>query len=110
MSKPTANLSVDLDNLWSYMKTHGDAGWESLPSYFDVVVPRILAMFETLDLKATVFVVGKDAEQPKNRVALRQIADAGSRNRQPLALAQTGVPDLQPHQDSQRSRPRGSRD
>jgi hypothetical protein len=40
--KPPASLSLDLDNQWSYMKTHGDAGWESFPSYLDVVVPRVL--------------------------------------------------------------------
>ena len=39
--KPCASLSLDIDNLWSYMKTHGDRGWEDLPSYFDLVVPRI---------------------------------------------------------------------
>ncbi len=31
MRKPIASLSLDLDNKWSYMKTHGDAGWESFP-------------------------------------------------------------------------------
>ena len=40
--KPPASLSLDLDNQWSYMKTHGDPAWESLPSYLDVVVPRAL--------------------------------------------------------------------
>ena len=38
--KPLASLSLDLDNKWSYMKTHGDAGWEALPSYLDACVPR----------------------------------------------------------------------
>ncbi len=38
--KPLCSLSLDLDNQWSYMKTHGDAGWESFPSYLDLVVPR----------------------------------------------------------------------
>ncbi|MFT5467163.1 MAG: peptidoglycan/xylan/chitin deacetylase (PgdA/CDA1 family) [Verrucomicrobiales bacterium] len=76
-AKPLASLSLDLDNLWSYMKTHGDAGWESLPSYFDLVVPRILAMLETFDQKITFFVVGKDAEQPKNLGPLRAIANSG---------------------------------
>jgi hypothetical protein len=28
--KPLASISLDLDSLWSYMKTHGDPGWESL--------------------------------------------------------------------------------
>ena len=40
--KPVASLSLDLDNQWSYMKTHGDAGWDAYPSYLDVVVPRVL--------------------------------------------------------------------
>ena len=42
MTKPLASLSLDLDNKWSYMKTHGDAGWEAFPSYLDIVVPRVL--------------------------------------------------------------------
>ena len=28
MSKPIASLSLDLDNLWSYQRTHGDPEWE----------------------------------------------------------------------------------
>jgi len=40
--KPIASLSLDLDNQWSYMKTHGDAGWELFPSYLDIVIPRVL--------------------------------------------------------------------
>jgi hypothetical protein len=39
---PAASISLDLDNLWSYLKTQGVSGWESFPSYLDVVVPRIL--------------------------------------------------------------------
>jgi hypothetical protein len=58
MSKLIASLSRDLDNKWSYMKTHGDAGWESFPSYLDIVVPRFIDFFNQRDLKITVFVVG----------------------------------------------------
>jgi hypothetical protein len=75
--KPAASLSLDLDNLWSYMKTHGDPGWESFPSYLDIVVPRFLAMLDSLGLKITVFVVGQDAALAKNADALRAIAEAG---------------------------------
>lgn len=39
-NKPLASLSFDLDNQWSYMKTHGDPGWDTFPSYLDLVVPR----------------------------------------------------------------------
>ena len=41
-----ASLSLDLDNQWSYMKTHGDQGWQEYPSYLDVAVPRILDLLE----------------------------------------------------------------
>ena len=76
-TKPIASLSLDLDNQWSYMKTHGDAGWQSLPSYLDVVVPRVIAFLKQRDLSITFFVVGQDAALDKNREALRSIATAG---------------------------------
>jgi peptidoglycan/xylan/chitin deacetylase (PgdA/CDA1 family) len=75
--KKLASLSLDLDNKWSYMKTHGDAGWETFPSYLDVVVPRALDFLEERDLKITFFIVGQDAALEKNHTALRSIADAG---------------------------------
>ena len=74
--KPIASLSLDLDNKWSYMKTHGDAGWETFPTYLDVVVPRSLAFLKERDLKITFFIVGQDAALTKNYEALKQIADA----------------------------------
>jgi peptidoglycan/xylan/chitin deacetylase (PgdA/CDA1 family) len=74
---PPASLSLDLDNLWSYMKTHGDPGWESFPSYLDVVVPRFLKLLRRFDMRITVFVVGQDAALPRNHGALRSIAAAG---------------------------------
>ncbi len=75
--KPIASLSLDLDNKWSYMKTHGDGGWEAYPSYLDLVVPRFLEVLRELDLKITVFIVGQDAAQPKNHAALASITQAG---------------------------------
>ena len=74
--KPIASLSLDLDNKWSYMKTHGDAGWESFPSYLDTVVPRALQFLEERDLKITFFIVGQDAAREENRDALAQISAA----------------------------------
>lgn len=75
--KPLASLSLDLDNQWSYMKTHGDAGWESFPSYLDVLVPRVLRFLRDRDLKITFFVVGQDAALDKNREMLAALAEAG---------------------------------
>lgn len=75
--KPLASLSLDLDNQWSYMKTHGNPAWESYPSYLDVVVPRTLRFFEERGLKITYFIVGTDAERPENARALAAITAAG---------------------------------
>lgn len=75
--KPTASLSLDLDDKWSYMKTHGDTGWESYPSYLNLVVPRILDFFHARDLSITVFIVGQDAALHKNQALLGAIAAAG---------------------------------
>ena len=77
MSRPIASLSLDLDNKWSYMKTHGDAGWESFPSYLDIVVPRFIDFLNERNLKITVFVVGQDAALERNHDALRMIPDNG---------------------------------
>ena len=77
MAKPLASLSLDLDNKWSYLKVRGDDSWQDLPSYFDVVVPRLLAAFDAANIKATIFVVGQDAKLRKNQAALRSIVAAG---------------------------------
>ena len=77
MSKLIADLSLDLDNQWAYMRTHGDAGWESFPSYLPFVVPHILRIFDRLNLKVTVFVVGRDASLEENHNCLRSIVAAG---------------------------------
>jgi peptidoglycan/xylan/chitin deacetylase (PgdA/CDA1 family) len=76
-TKPIASLSLDLDNQWSYMKTHGDPGWESFPSYLDLVVPRALNLLDVWNLKITFFIVGQDAAIHANQPALRAVAEAG---------------------------------
>lgn len=75
--KQTASLSLDLDNKWCYMKTRGDAGWETFPSYLDVAVPRALEFLKKRDLNITFFIVGQDAALDKNLEAIGQIPAAG---------------------------------
>ncbi|MFK7766673.1 MAG: polysaccharide deacetylase family protein [Mariniblastus sp.] len=75
--RPLASISLDLDNKWSYLKTHGDEEWESMPSYFDYIVPRILRFLEDHGLLITFFVVGQDAALEKNHEAIASIANAG---------------------------------
>jgi peptidoglycan/xylan/chitin deacetylase (PgdA/CDA1 family) len=76
-SRTCCSLSLDLDNKWSYMKTHGDPEWESLPSYLDLVVPRVLDLLGRLEWRITFFVVGQDAALDVNRAALAAISNAG---------------------------------
>jgi hypothetical protein len=77
MSKPLLSLSLDMDNQWSYMKIHGEKGWEDYPSYLDIFVPHVLEILDELDLKITFFIVGQDAAFEKNHKYIKAIADAG---------------------------------
>lgn len=77
MPKTVANLSLDLDNQWSYMKSGAIDGWQDFPSYLDVAVPRFLDCLDRHGARITVFVVGQDAGLARNADALRCVAGAG---------------------------------
>jgi hypothetical protein len=77
LDKPIASLSLDLDNQWSYMKIHGDAGWDSYPSYFSIFIPHVLEVLDRLGCNITFFIVGKDADIQENVPYLKQITEAG---------------------------------
>ena len=72
-----ATVSLDLDDLWTYLKTRGDPAWAGYPTYLPTIVPRVLALLEELQLPITFFVVGRDAARQANRTLLRQLADGG---------------------------------
>jgi len=75
--RTVASVSLDLDNLWSYLKTYGDESWTSLPTFLPTVVPRLLDVFDTAGITGTVFVVGQDTEIDENCEPLAAIAAAG---------------------------------
>ena len=77
MPKLKCSLSLDLDNLWSYLKTHGDAGWDAYPSYLNVVVPRVLDFLDARGVRITWFLVGRDAADPAHHATLREIPRRG---------------------------------
>lgn len=72
-----ASLSLDLDNKWSYMKTHGDAGWRDYPTYLPLLIPRVLDALDRLKLRITFFIVGQDAAMSEHADVLREIARRG---------------------------------
>ncbi len=72
-----AALSIDLDNLWTYLRSRGDPRWVDRPSFLPRAVPRVQAVLESCGLHATAFVVGRDAEEPVDADAIRTLLDAG---------------------------------
>lgn len=76
-AKPLASLSLDLDNKWSYMKTRGLAGWEALPSYLELLLPRVLRFLQQRGLTISVMVVGQDAVLDRHQDVLKALAEAG---------------------------------
>ena len=77
MPKPVASVSLDLDNKWAYMRTHGVEGWDDYPTYLPAVGERIANFMAEMGLEITVFVVGKDLESQDNRDAVAGLAAAG---------------------------------
>ncbi|HET6708076.1 polysaccharide deacetylase family protein [Amycolatopsis sp.] len=75
--RPLASVSVDLDNLWAYLKTHGDPGWRDRPSFLPSAVPRLLEILGEQGLTTTVFVVGADVVREDGAKAVAEIAAAG---------------------------------
>jgi hypothetical protein len=72
-----AALSLDLDNKWSYLKTHGDSTWQSFPSYLNALVPRVLDILDGFGIRITFFIVGQDAALPEHDDVLAEIARRG---------------------------------
>jgi hypothetical protein len=75
--RPLASVSVDLDNLWAYLKTHGDSGWRRYPSFLPSAVPRLLEILGEQQLTTTVFAVGADVVREDGAKAVNEIAAAG---------------------------------
>ncbi len=74
---PIASISLDVDNLWSYLKVRGDDAWKSRPTYLPVFVPHVLDTLQTVGIRITFFIVGADADDDRNAEALRALTTAG---------------------------------
>ena len=75
--RPVASISLDLDDLWAYLRTHGDPSWASRPSYLQSFVPLALDELDRAQVKLTFFIVGSDAANPRNAHLLQAIVDRG---------------------------------
>jgi peptidoglycan/xylan/chitin deacetylase (PgdA/CDA1 family) len=72
-ARPLASLAIDLDDLWVYRRAIGEAGSTRHPSYLGRLVPTVLASLDRLQLKATFFIAGIDAERAEHVVEFAQI-------------------------------------
>jgi peptidoglycan-N-acetylglucosamine deacetylase len=68
--KPVANLSLDLDNKWAYLRSAGNPDWAQSRGYFDITIPRIVEMLGSHNLPLTIFVVGRDLETAEDVEAI----------------------------------------
>ena len=76
-TRRAASVSLDLDNHWAYLRTHGDEAWRDFPSYLSVAAPRIGEFFSEIGVKPTIFVVGKDLELDDGRETVSSFAQLG---------------------------------
>ena len=77
MSKRIASISLDLDDKWTYLKTHGSDSWEEYPSYLHYALPRILDFLDQQKMHITFFIEAQDAAFGHNKVVLGEIAKRG---------------------------------
>ncbi|TWT90235.1 Peptidoglycan-N-acetylglucosamine deacetylase [Pseudobythopirellula maris] len=77
MPTPIASLSLDLDNLWAYLRSAGDPSWRDRPSYLAEVTPRVLDFLGEREMIASFFVVGDDLTRDEDARAVEAIAAAG---------------------------------
>lgn len=77
LPKHKASISLDLDDEWTYLKTHGNSSWQEYPSYLLYAVPRILDFLDEYRTKITFFIVAQDAAFEYNRPVLKSIVERG---------------------------------
>jgi len=75
--KRQAAISLDLDDLWTYLRAMGNEDWATAPSLLQPAADRLLPILDDLRLRITVFVVGRDALIPSKREIIQSFARAG---------------------------------
>jgi len=75
--RPLASVSLDADDLWAYLRTHGDPSWERRPSYLARFFPRVLDLLDEAGMKITFFIVGEDAARDESAAAMQPLVARG---------------------------------
>ena len=73
------SISIDMDPVWHYLNARGYNTMAStnLNAVYDNALPRFLELFDQYGIKATFFIVGKDAIKPENKLLIRKIVKRG---------------------------------
>jgi len=71
------SVSIDIDSLDCYYQIHGIRTGKRSNIVYERAIPRFLDILEEFSIRATFFVVGRDAEQRENRTIIREIIQAG---------------------------------
>ncbi len=76
---PPGFVHVDLDGLWTLAGCYGypEADGFTDDPVFKLALPRLLALFDELEIQATFFICGRDLELPEKAGAIARIAQAG---------------------------------
>ena len=71
-------ISIDVDSTACYHHIHGlDLAQQEKDPIFEVALPRFLDAMDMLNVKATLFVIGRDLENPRHQKIIAEAAAAG---------------------------------
>jgi len=70
-------ISVDMDDYQDYQRLVDPGGAPAGHSFYDDAVPRFLELFERWNIRATFFMIGRDAARASNRIRVREIIASG---------------------------------
>ena len=76
-AKGLASVSLDLDDLWSYLKVQGNPAWSARPTYLGKFLPLALDALDAAGIRITFFIVGADAARPEHRDVMPLITARG---------------------------------
>ncbi|MFP8882405.1 MAG: polysaccharide deacetylase family protein [Myxococcota bacterium] len=70
-------ISVDLDNYQDYQSLVDTQLDAAAPTFYTDAVPRFLDVFDRCGIRATFFMIGRDAARAENRAGIREIVARG---------------------------------
>ena len=74
------SVTIDLDEIYCYLAIHGldeQAAGPAAHAVYEKALPRAARFFEQLEVKATLFVVGRDVTDPDRAAKIRELCAKG---------------------------------